>query len=136
MAAAALVALPAGAGGATSEVKAPKDGAKYAGATDHGGRLTIHIAGKRIEILAIRFKCRDTVAHTSLQDVPMKKTKRGYKFSIDSFSIVSYDDGAPDENAPVEIYGRFTKRAKSATGNLKVRAPRCGTGLLGWKIKR
>jgi hypothetical protein len=135
MAVAALAAAPAAAPAAT-KVRAPKDGATYKGKTERNGRFSLTISGKSIQILAIKFKCHDTFGHTSLQDVPLKKTKRGYKFAIDSFGIVSYDDAFPDENARIEIYGQFTKRARSATGRLKVRPPRCGTGLLDWKIKR
>ncbi|MEA2353398.1 MAG: hypothetical protein QOJ14_1812 [Thermoleophilaceae bacterium] len=135
LAAAALVlAVPAGVQ-AGSSVKAPKDG-NYSGATEHGGTLTVKISGKSIEIAAIQFKCHDTVGHTSLQDIPLKKTKRGYKFGINAHSIVSYDDGYPDENAPVEIWGRFFRGGKAAKGTVRVRAPRCGTGLLAWRIRR
>ena len=130
----ALALAPAGSM-AGSGVKAPKN-TTYAGHTDRGGKLSVTVSGKSIQVLAIQFKCHDTVGHTSLQDVPLKKTSRGYKFGVDSFGIVSYDDGYPDENARVEVYGRFARGARSAKGKLKVRAPRCGTGLLGFFIKR
>jgi hypothetical protein len=137
LAVAALAASPVGAQAAHKpSVKAPKDGAVYSGDTDRGGKFSVSIAGKSIEIAVIQFKCHDTIGHTSLQDIPLKKTKRGYKFGISAHGIVSYDDGHPDQNAPIEIWGQFTRRAKSAKGTLRVRAPRCGTGALGWKITR
>ena len=136
VAVAALAATPLGAQAAhASSVKAPKDG-DYSGDTERGGKLSVNVAGKSIQIAAIQFKCHDTVGHTSLQDIPLKKTRRGYKFGIAAHSIVSYDDGYPDQNAPVEIWGQFFRGGKAAKGTLRVRAPRCGTGLLGWRIRR
>jgi hypothetical protein len=132
----ALTLAAASASADDSSVKTPKSGATYSGKTEHGGKIAVVPSGKSIEIVAIQFRCDGSVGHTSLQDIPMKKTKRGYKFGITAYGNVTYDDDYPDENAKTTIWGRFGKKARSAHGHVQVRAPRCNTGRLDWRAHR
>ena len=139
-AAAAIVAAPvAGAGawdqtggGQTTKkpVKAPADGAHYTG--NH--RLNLYISGKSIQIVAFRFPCKQVKGDTSLQDIKLKKTDKGYKFAIESNGIVTYTDSDthPDQNGLISISGQFGRRAKTVAGHFHVKTPRCDSGKIGY----
>src|SRR4051812_31561785 len=103
--------LPAGA-----TVTAPRSGSTFSG---NGGDLTLQLGRRSIQVVEIRFKCHATRAVTSLSDIPMKRTKRGYTFSIKAHGTASYADDRPDENATIAISGRFSRTGKSAKGSLK-----------------
>jgi hypothetical protein len=129
--AAALVcaaALPVAGGAATGshrKVKAPPD-AKYTGTTEQHRRITLQISGKSIQILSFKFNCSGVRGTTSLDDIPLKKGKKGYKFSITAYALVEYSDDQKAENAPVTISGLFGRRAKTVKGRLRVKTTRCG----------
>jgi hypothetical protein len=129
-----LGALAGGAGGdEPRKVKAPKSGSQYSGNHD----MTILISGKSIELLAFDFPCGETEGRTSLNGVPLEKTKRGYKFSTATHGNASYDDGHADENASVGVSGRFTRDAKKVRGRFAVYTPYCGgTGKIKWRATR
>jgi hypothetical protein len=141
LAVAALAAIPAAAGAAqlqSATVKAPKSGAKYTGQTAHKLDLTLSISGKSVQIVAFQFACgRKTTASTSLQAIPLKRTDDGYRFKISTNGIVSYADQQPDENAAIAVRGLFSRSAKTVSGLLRVKTPRChDTGYVKWSAKR
>ncbi|MEA2438118.1 MAG: hypothetical protein QOF65_2674 [Thermoleophilaceae bacterium] len=126
------IGLPAAVDAATS-VKAPKSG-KFKATTAVGKHpVTLYISGKSIQLIAIEFRCKETLGRTSINDIKLTKTKRGYKFSIAAHGIVSYADEGTDENGAIGISGRFAKGGNKVTGVLHVKTPRCGgTGNLKW----
>jgi hypothetical protein len=130
-----VAAVPLAAAPATQKkpVKAPKDGATYKG---HHPGVMIAISGKSIQIIAFRFPCKQVKGNTSLQDIKLHKTDKGYRFKIEANSIVTYSDSDshdhPDENAAIRLGGHFSRNAKNVTGHLRVIAPRCDTGKILW----
>jgi hypothetical protein len=135
LAAAPAAVLPATAA-AKKQVKAPKDG-KYSGHAGTYKTLALYVSGKSVQIVAWQFKCGNTTGSTSLSDIPLKKTKKGYKLKITAHGIVSYADNKPDENGTLKIQGRFNRVAKKISGVLSVKTPRCGpTGDLKWSAQR
>jgi len=112
------------------KVKAPKSGSEY----DGNHKLVLYISGKSIELVAFNFRCSDTTGRTSLNDIKLSKTKKGYKFGIKAHGIISFANGTPDENGAVNISGRFGRRAKTVAGHFRVKSPSCGdTGVVDWK---
>ena len=112
------------------KVKAPKSGSEY----DGNHKLVIYISGKSIELVAFNFRCGDTTGRTSLNDIKLSKTTKGYKFGIKAHGIISFANGTPDENGAVNISGRFGRRAKTVAGHFRVKSPSCGdTGVVDWK---
>jgi len=133
----AAVALVALAGTATSlaagTVKAPKSGTY----TGYPGAMTLYVSGKSLSLVAFSFKCGEAKGRTSLNDVKLKKTKKGYAFSIKAHGNVTYSDEQPDENGAVNLSGRFSKTGKSSAGVFRVKTPRCGsTGDVKWRAFR
>ncbi len=135
-AAAASLALVPAAGAVThAKPKAPKSG-QYNG-SPRGKDLTLFVSGKSVQLAAFSFKCADTVGRTSLDDIPLKKTKKGYKFGLDAHGSITFADGNPDENGAVVISGRFTLDGKAAKGVFRVKSHRChDTGSIKWRAKR
>jgi hypothetical protein len=131
--AALLVALPAAAPAAT--VKAPKSGT-YEGPPPVDAVL--QVAGKSIQIAAFSFECKKSsmFGRTSINDFPLKRTSRGYRFDAKAKSIASYTDET-DENVSVHATGRFAKDGKSVRGHVRVKSKRCGdTGVVKWRASR
>jgi hypothetical protein len=133
-AATALVPLTATATSlAAGTAKAPRSGTY----TGYPGGMTLYVSGKTISLAAFSFKCGDAHGRTSLDDIRLKKTKKGYAFSLKAHGNVSYDDDHADENAAVNISGRFSKSGKSSAGVFRVKSPRCGsTGDVKWRAFR
>jgi hypothetical protein len=125
------LALPAGAG---AKVKAPNG--DYSGPRE----LVMQVSDKKIDIIAFNFPCRKHPklhGRTSLNEIPLRKTSKGYKFSIKLFGIVSYSDGKADENGFTSIWGQFGRKGKSVHGRFQTSTRRCGpTGKLKWKAER
>jgi hypothetical protein len=127
-----VAAAATGASGAARHVKAPNG--TYSGGP---GKLTLIASGKSIDLAAFSFKCRGTRGRTSLNGIALRKTKKGYKFSIKAHGGVTYADEHPDENGAVNMSGRFSRSGKSAVGYLRVRSPHCGdTGSVKWRASR
>jgi hypothetical protein len=115
-------------------VKAPKAGDYTSGLPQD---VFLRVANRRVEIVAMSFPCRKTWARTSVNDFPLKRTSRGYRFNADATGLVSYANGKPDENGPVHISGRFARDGRSVRGHIRVKTRRCGdTGYLKWKAAR
>jgi hypothetical protein len=118
-----------------AKVRLPRSG-KYKG-SPRGKDMTIYVSGNEIQVVAFSFKCADTVGRTSLDSIRLKKTRKGYKFALDGFGSISFEDGKPDENGKVTIAGRFAADGKSARGTFRVRSPRChDTGTIKWRATR
>jgi hypothetical protein len=114
-------------------VRAPKSG-EYKGA---GGTLALYVSGKSIDLAAFAFDCGAATGRTSLNAIPLKRTKRGYRFAIKANGNVTYSDDHPDENASVAIKGRFARSGKTVRGTFRVNSPRCAdTGDVRWRAKR
>ena len=125
----ATVPVAASGSGSKPKVKAPKSGSQY----DGNHKLVLYISGKSVELVAFNFPCRDTTGRTSLNDIALKKTKKGYKFAIKAHGSISFADGRPDENGAVNISGRFSRKAKTVAGHFRVGSPSCGdTGAVKW----
>jgi hypothetical protein len=130
----ALALVPA-ADAAKSHVKLPKAG-QYNG-HPRGKDLTLYVSGKTIQLAAFSFKCADTGGRMSLDDIRLKKTSKGYKFSFKGRGSITFADGQPDENGDVSFGGRFTVSGKKATGSFRVKSTRCGdTGRIDWSARR
>jgi hypothetical protein len=116
-----------------AKVKPPRSG-KYEG---RPGKLTIYTSGKSIDLISFQFKCRTTRGTTSLNGIPLKRSKRGYRFAIKAHGSVDYADQSAPENGAVDISGRFSRTGRSARGSLRVRTARCGgTGRINWRAAR
>ena len=118
-------------------VQLPRSG-EYRGHTDEGGRVSVFIQGKSVEIVPFEFDCDGAVGTANLQDFDLEKTDRGWRFEIRAHSSVGYSDDVyyPPENAAVAISGRFTRSGKRISGRLSVDAPRCETGRIEWRAHR
>lgn len=120
-----------------ARVTAPKSGAKYSGSTAESRKLTLHISGRSIEVVAFRFDCnKRSFANTSLQAIALARTSKGYRFKINAHALVSYGDQRADQNAPVFVEGRFSRSARTVRGRFRVRAPGCDTGYVTWRARR
>jgi hypothetical protein len=133
-----LATAPLALGAATNQkppVKRPKDGSQFDG---QHPKTSLIISGKSIQIYALRFPCRKVKGNTSLQDISLRKTPKGYRFDIAAHSIVTYSDNDkhPDENAAITLSGLFSRNAKKVTGHVRVKAPRCDTGKIAWGAAR
>jgi hypothetical protein len=132
-AAAALVLVPM-ADAASHKVKAPNG--QYNG-TARGKDLTMLVSAKTIQIAAFSFACDGTVGRTSLDEISLKKTKKGFRFGIKAHGSITFSDGQPDENGAVDLSGSFTPNGKTVAGVFRVRSHRCqDTGSIKWKAKR
>ena len=128
-----VAAVPAAAFAQT--VKAPKSGSQYT--SDPPSDVLLRVAGRSVEIVAISFPCKNTTARTSLNDFPIKRTDRGYRFNADANGLVSFENGKPEQNGAVHISGRFSLDAKTVRGHIRVKVKRCGdTGNLKWRAAR
>jgi len=95
--------------------------------TGHAGTFSMQVAGRSIEIVGFNFKCRGTTGRTSLNDVPIKRVRGRWRFSIRTFGNVTYGDDVPDENARVRFTGAFTKNGRRLTARVDAATPRCGS---------
>jgi hypothetical protein len=117
-------------------VKTPKPG-WYAGPTEQARKLGLSLSGETIELAVIAFNCGDATGHTVLNDVAMRRTRRGFAFDISAHGSVTYSDDYPDENAAIDLSGRFTRSGSKASGRLRVKPPRCdGNSWVGWAAER
>jgi hypothetical protein len=129
----AIALAPAAGAAQQAKVKVPRSGT-YSG---RPGQLTIYTSGKSIDNVSFHFKCHGTTGITSLNSIPLKKSKRGYRFAIKAHGSVEYADESSPENGAVEISGRFSRTGGSAKGFFKVRTTHCGsTGRVAWRAAR
>ena len=137
-AAALWLAPPGSADLRKAAVHAPKPGAMYSGSTEERQRVSLRIGRRTIAIAAFRFRCgRKTIGITSLEAIPLRRGDRGYRFKVSTAGIVSYEDEQPDENGVIAFRGDFSASAKTVTGLLRVKTPRChDTGYLEWRASR
>jgi hypothetical protein len=128
--AAVALAVPAA---AAAKVTAP-DG-DYTGPR----HFFMRASGDSIEILAFDFPChKHPKAHgrTSLNDIPLKKRRDGYKFSIKAYGLVGYSNKHVEENGVTSISGQFGRKGKSAHGRFQSSTRYCGaTGKLNWSAE-
>jgi hypothetical protein len=117
-------------------VKAPKAGS-YSGFNAQKRDVLLYVNSKSLDYAGFAFKCGKTSGRTSLNSIPLKKTRRGYSFSIRAHGSVDYADNQPSENAKVDISGRFDRTGRRAQGHLRADSPRCAdTGRVSWSAKR
>jgi hypothetical protein len=122
---------------ARARVVAPRSG-HYGGTAGNSRRkIDLYTSGRTIDLAAFDFKCDGVVGRTSLNDVPLKKGKDGWKFAIRAHGSVTFSDEQPDENAAIGMSGTFSRTGKAVKGRLRVKSPRCGnTGDVAWSAKR
>jgi hypothetical protein len=118
-------------------VKAPKSGS-YSGFNAQNRDVLLYVGnGKSLDLAGFAFKCGKTSGRTNLNSVPLKKTRKGYSFSIRAHGSVDYADDQPSENGTVDISGRFDRTGRRARGHLHADTPRCpDTGRVSWSVKR
>jgi hypothetical protein len=105
----------------------PKSGSTFEGATAQHRKLSLRIAGKSIQIVAFKFNCGKVTGNTSLTDLKLAKGKFGYKFATKlQFGHVTYSDEVDDEDARINISGKFNRVGKRVTGALGLKTKRCG----------
>ncbi len=120
---------------AKAKAKAPLDG-NFKGSAGRGHKLTLSVSGRSILLAGFEFGCRGTEGATSLNDIPIKKTKKGFSFGIKAHGSITYADDSASENGAVSISGRFSKTGKSARGVLRVKSKRChDTGSVKWSAR-
>jgi len=131
IAVALVLALPAAAAAAAPAIRAPTSGSQYKGTP---GNVLLRVSGRSIELASFSFPCGSASGRTNLNDFPLRRTSKGYRFNADAHGSVTYSDDYPDENAEVHMSGRFSLNAKTVRGHLRVRSKRCGdTGNLRWR---
>jgi hypothetical protein len=135
-----LAAVPAGALAATAKPpapKAPKSG-KYKGTAGTGHKMLVFVQGKSIALIGFDFSCKGGLkGNTSLSDVKVTKSRNRYGFAIKTHGITSYSDSRGDDNATIDIRGKFAADGKSAAGTLVVTTKRCGKGgSVRWSARR
>jgi hypothetical protein len=134
--AASLALVPVAAEGSKPKVKLPKAGS-YSGSTAKNRSIDLYVSGKSVQLAAFSFACRGADGRTSLNGIKLVKTRKGYKFALKAHGNVSFSDEGPDENAKVDIAGRFAASGTKATGTFRVKSPRCpDTGSIHWRVKR
>jgi hypothetical protein len=135
-AAAMLAAVPiADAAKKKPPVKVPKSGHFHG---KSGGRsIDLYTQGKLIQIAAFDFKCGAVKGRTSINDIKMKWSRKGYRFGLKTHGNITYSDEQQDENGAISFWGRFTPAGNRVTGTYRVRSSRCGsTGTIEWRAKR
>src|SRR5688572_29555563 len=95
--------------------------------TGHAGTFSMQVAGRSIVIVGFDFKCRGTTGRTTLSEIPIKRVRGRWRFSIRTFGNVTYRDDVPDENARVRLTGAFTKNGRRLTARVVIATPRCGS---------
>jgi hypothetical protein len=125
------------AGAATHKppIKQPKSGAFYAG---HHPNVSLRIQGKSLQYIFFRFPCNKVKGNASMQDIPLEKSKHGWRFAIKAHTSVTFSDMSPkhpDQNAPMAVSGTFSRNAKSVAGHVRIHPPRCDSGKLVWSAK-
>jgi hypothetical protein len=138
MAAAATLALVPIADAARHKVKVPRSGHFHG---DPEGRpMDLYTSGKTIDLAAFDFKCRNVKGvrgRTSINDIRMKWTKKGYRFGLNTHGNITYSDEQSDENGAISFWGRFTPAGNRVKGTYRVKSSRCGsTGTVEWRAKR
>jgi hypothetical protein len=132
---AVLVAAAPGAAGVPAtdaRLRVPKG--TYGG---QAGRVQLVVVPKSIQLAAFSFKCGEVTGRTGLNEVPVKRRRGRYRFSIRAHGGVTYSDEESSDNAAITFSGRFTPKAGRAIGTLSVRTPRCGrTGPVDWSARR
>ena len=93
----------------------------------HAGTFNVQVAGKSLVLVAFGFKCRGTTGRTSLNDIPIKRVRGRWRFSIRIFGSVTYGDDVPDENGRFRLTGAFTKNGRRLTARVVSVTPRCGS---------
>ena len=128
--------IPWSAAYTSPQVRTPKSG-QYGGSTAQGRALTLYLSTEYIQLADIQFACGTATGRTSVSGIEMKRTRRGYSFSIRANGIVTYSDDRPDENAAVAISGRFAPGGRRAAGRLSASTPSCGrSGRVRWAVQR
>lgn len=117
-------------------VKRPKSGT-YSGKSAQGNDVTLLTSGSTIDVAALTFDCGATTGRTTLDDVPMHLTPRGYAFDIKAHGSVTYADDDSSENAAIDLSGRFTVAGTAASGHFRITSHRCGdSGRISFQVKR
>jgi hypothetical protein len=116
-------------------VRVPKSG-HFHGAS--GGRaIDLYTQGRVIQLAAFDFKCGDVKGRTSINDIKMKWSKKGYRFGLTTNGNITYSDEQQDENGAISFWGRFTPAGNRVRGTYRVKSQRCGsTRTVEWNARR
>jgi hypothetical protein len=128
----AVVLALAAAAPVAGAVKPPRNGL-YRGSP---GKIELYVSGRSIDIAAFSFKCGATTGRMSLNDIRLRRTRKGYSFRLSAHGTISFEDGSSDENGEARIRGRFSRTGRSARGTFRVSSPRCRTGDVRWRATR
>lgn len=130
-------AKPATATARSSRVTAARAKRPRGTYTGRGGRYLLSVSGRTIDLAAFDFDCGTATGRTSLNDIPIRKRRGRYRFSIKAHGNVTYSDDHVDENAAVTASGVFSVTGRRVAGTLRVKTPRCGgTGKVDWAARR
>jgi hypothetical protein len=115
-----------------------QDGAKPPRGTYEGrSGVTLSVSGATISTAAFNFACRRTTGRTTLNEIPLRRSRGRWRFSIRTFGSATYRDDHPDENVRVRFSGVFSRNEARVTGTFVVRSPHCGsTGEVQWSARR
>lgn len=125
----AVAAPTAGAGG----VAKPRSGTTYTGSP---GKVELLTGASGLDLVAFTIRCGRTTARTVLNDVALRRTARGYAFSLRSGAGFTYGDDDNGANGSVTVSGRFSTTARTARGTVRATVKRCGTQRLTWTATR
>jgi hypothetical protein len=121
---------------ATAEAKVKAPEGDYTGPR----KMFMRVTDKTIEIIAFNFPCKKhpkARGRTSLNDIALRKTDEGYKFSTKVFGIVTYSDEHVDQNGVTSISGQWGRKGGFVRGRFQSSTRYCGpTGKLDWKANR
>lgn len=105
--------------------------------TAQGGQFLVQVVRRAVSLAAFDFGCRKTSGRISITEIPIRKVRGRYRFSIRTYGLAYYRDEHPDENARVRFSGVFSRNAARVTGTFEVRSPHCGsTGSVMWSARR
>ena len=100
-------------------------------------RVDMFVDNRSIEVVGFTFDCRATTGRVSLNGLRLKKTRRGWRLPATLiYGSVTYADDHPDQNARLNVSGRFSRTGRSIRGSLRVKSPHCGdTGAHSWSAR-
>jgi hypothetical protein len=128
---ASLATQPAAGGATHAKVKSPKRG-QYIGETGKRREFTLYVGARRAKLVVFDFACGFASGHTTLRNVKLKKSARGYTFLVRGRHKVTYSDRHRSERATMSVSGRFSAAGKSARGRVSVKSSHCGARTARW----
>lgn len=100
-------------------------------------KVLLSVGGTTMPLAAFDFPCRKTTGRVSLNDIPVRRRRGRWRFSVRMAASATYADEYPDENVRVRFWGRFSPSGALALGGFVVTAKHCGRGAtVAWSALR